>query len=121
MEDIKVEDSILLSIKKQLGSCLDTDHFDPDVIITINGALNILTQLGVGPVEGFSISSSQETWKDFVGDDKRLKMVTTYVYLKAKLVFDPPTTGAVLEVCKELIKEYEWRINVQVDPPYTFD
>lgn len=121
MDEVKVGDSILLSIKKDLGLDPGMTHFDPDIIMCINTALNVLTQLGVGPIEGFSISSSSDTWDQFIGEDQRLNMVKTYVFIKTKIMFDPPTTGAVLEVYKELAKEYEWRINVQVDPLDTFD
>lgn len=121
MADVKVEDSILLSVKKSLGLDPSMTHFDPDIIICINSVLNVLTQLGVGSSKGFIISSEDSTWDELIGEDQRLNMVKTYVFLKVKIIFDPPTTGAVLESCKELIKEYEWRLNVQVDPENTFD
>lgn len=121
MSNVKIEDSILLTVKKSLGIEPDMIHFDPDIIMCINSAFNILTQLGVGPIEGFAISSKEETWDLFIGEDKRLNMVKTYIYLKTRVTFDPPTGNAVLEAYKEQIKEYEWRLNFQVDPEYTFD
>lgn len=120
-EELKVEDSILLSIKKNLGLAPDMDNFDVDLIITINSALNILTQLGVGPNEGFSISSSENTWDEFISDEKRLNLVKTYVQLKTKVIFDPPSIGSVSNSYAELIKELEWRINAQADPGDNFD
>lgn len=120
MDDINVNDSILLSVKKSLGLDSSMTHFDPDIIMCINSAFNILTQLGVGPNEGFSIESQEETWGQFIGEDPRLNMVKTYVYLKTRVTFDPPTIGAVISAYNEQIKEYEWRLNVQVDPEYTF-
>lgn len=120
-EDVKVEDSILLSTKKSLGLEPTMEAFDPDIIMCINSALNVLTQLGVGPVEGFSISSKEDTWDGFIGEEPRLNMVKTYIYLKTKMVFDPPTIGGLMTSYQEQIKELEWRINVQVDPAYTFD
>lgn len=121
MNDVKVEDSILLSVKKNLGLDPSMTHFDPDITMCINTALNVLTQLGVGPVDGFVISSEDNTWDQFIGEDRRLNMVKTYVSIKTKLIFDPPTVGAVMESYKEQVKEYEWRLNVQVDPEDTFD
>lgn len=120
-EELKVEDSILLSIKKNLGLAPDMDHFDVDLIITINSALNILTQLGVGPNEGFTIASSENTWDELITDEKRLNLVKTYVQLKTKVIFDPPTIGSVSNSYAELIKELEWRINAQADPGDNFD
>lgn len=121
MEDVRVEDSILLSTKKSLGIEPEVTHFDPDIIVCINSALNVLTQLGVGPNEGFSISSADDTWDSFIGSEKRLNMVKTYIVLKTKLMFDPPNIGSVMEAYKEQIKEYECRINYQVDPGDAFD
>lgn len=121
MEDAKIEESILLSVKKSLGLDPSMIHFDPDIIMCINSALNVLTQLGVGPNEGFSIKSQDETWEQFLGTDPRLNMAKSYIYLKTKITFDPPTGNAVLECYKGEIKEYEWRLNCQVDPEYTFD
>lgn len=121
MTDVKVEDSILLSTKKSLGLDPSMEHFDTDIIMCVNTALNVLTQLGVGPIEGFSISSAEETWDQFLGDETRLNLVKTYVFLKTKMIFDPPTIGGLISSYQEQLKEYEWRINVQVDPEDTFD
>lgn len=110
-------DSILTSIKKLLGPDEQYTHFDTDLIIHINSVFMILTQLGVGPAAGFSIKDSSATWSDFLGADlSKLEAVKTYVYLKVRLVFDPPTSSAVLESMKDMIREYEWRLNVAVDP-----
>lgn len=120
-EDVRVEDSILLSTKKSLGLDPSVTDFDPDIIMCINTALNILTQLGVGPIDGFSISSEEDTWEQFIGEEPRLNMVKTYIFMKTKMIFDPPTIGGLMTAYQEQIKELEWRINVQVDPAYTFD
>lgn len=108
-----VTESILTSIKKMIGG-IDEDctAFDTDIIIHINSALAVLTQLGIGPAEGFSISDSSAKWIDFLTDDKKFEMVKTYVYMKVKLVFDPPLSSAVIEAMKQSIAEFEWRLNV---------
>lgn len=109
-------DSILLSIKKLLGPGAEDTHFDPDITLHINTALSVLTQLGVGPREGFAISGSEETWGQFLGEDPRLSMVKSYVYAKVKLLFDPPQSSAHAEALKSAIAEFEWRANCQADP-----
>lgn len=81
----------------------------------INSAFSVLTQLGVGPEAGFYIEDSEAVWSDFV-NDSRLEMIKTYVYLKVKLVFDPPSSSAVMEAINRQISELEWRINVTADP-----
>lgn len=108
-------DSILTSIKKLLGISEEDTSFDPDVIMNINTALAILTQIGVGPSEGFSIKDSSAQWSEFLSDDKKLNFAKTYVHLKTKLVFDPPSSSAVMESIKQTINEIEWRLSVATD------
>ena len=105
-------DSILTSIKKMLGIDEEYDCFDTDIILHINSVLMILTQLGVGPSEGFIITDKTATWEDFLNDTKKLESVKSYVYLKVKLLFDPPLSSAVMDATNSLIRELEWRLNV---------
>lgn len=104
-------DSILTSIKKLLGITEDYDFFDSDIVIHINSAFSVLTRLGVGPEEGFRINDANTIWSDFLHDDFRLELVKDYVYLKVKLIFDPPLNSAAIEAIKHQINELEWRIN----------
>lgn len=108
-------DSILTSIKKLLGISEFYEHFDADIIIHINSVFMILNQLGIGPSEGFSISDSKSTWADFIADETKIESVKTYVYLKVKLIFDPPLSSAAIASMKELIAELEWRLFVAAD------
>lgn len=110
-----MEDSILLSIKKLLGLAPEYEVFDVDIIMHINSAFSVLTQLGVGPSEGFFITDANACWSDFIMQSKRLEMVKTYVYLKVRLVFDPPSSSAVLDSMNRQINEFEWRLSVAVD------
>lgn len=109
-------ESILTSTKKMLGIPEEYEQFDMDLIIHINSVLMVLHQLGIGPTKGYSIAGKTETWQGFMGDDPRLNSVKSYVALKVRLLFDPPTSSAVMESTNRLISELEWRINVQVDP-----
>lgn len=109
-------DSILTSIKKLLGIAEEYDHFDPDITMHINTVFSVLTQLGVGPPGGFSITDKTAVWSDYVKSDSRLEMLKSYMYLKVKLLFDPPLGTASIEAINRQISELEWRINVTVDP-----
>lgn len=109
-------DSILTSVKKVLGITEEYEHFDADIIIHINAVLVILTQLGVGPKAGFSINDKTATWSDFVSDNTLLETIKPYVCLRARLLFDPPSSSAIMEAINRQIAELEWRINVTVDP-----
>lgn len=113
---LNIMESILISIKKLLGIAEDYTHFDNDIIMHINSVFLILTQLGVGPPEGFVIQDATALWTDFVSDDKNLELIKSYTYLKVKIMFDPPLSSAVLDSTNQLIKEYEWRIQVASDP-----
>ena len=108
-------DSILVSIKKLLGITEEYTHFDTDLIMHINSAFSILTQLGVGSSAGFSIRDEFAKWTDFLEEDPRLEMVKTYVHLKVKLMFDPPDRSAVADAVKRQIDELEFRLMVAAD------
>lgn len=105
-------DSILTSVKKMLGITEDYKHFDQDIIMHINSVFMILNQLGIGPAEGFSISSDVETWDEFTNDDLTIESVKSYVYLKVSLLFDPPTSSNIMDAKNRLASELEWRLNV---------
>lgn len=104
--------SILASIKKLLGPGSEHTYFDADLIMHINSVFMVLTQLGLGPPEGFTISDDSAAWSDFIPEDsKHFEAVRTYVYLQTKLVFDPPASSAVLASIERKSSELEWRLN----------
>ena len=110
-----METSILTSIKKMLGIAEDYTEFDEDIITHINSVFLNLTQLGVGPEEGVMIEDDTAVWEDFIDDSIQLQAVKTYMYLKVKLLFDPPLSSSVTESFTRMIAELEWRLNVAVD------
>ena len=110
-------DSILLSIKKLLGIKADYTNFDQDIIMHINSVFIVLKQLGVGPVEGFSISDENSIWDDYIDADEDItvSMVKSYMYAKVRLLFDPPLSSALIDALNRTISEFEWRLNVESD------
>lgn len=110
-----MDKSILDSIKKMLGIDASYTIFDQDIIMHINTVFMILNQLGVGQSEGFSIEDNKKIWKDYLNDDTKLESVKSYIYLKVKLLFDPPLSTAVIEAIKQQINELEWRLNVEAE------
>ena len=108
-------ESILTSIKKLLGITEEYEHFDQDIIMHINSVFMILTQIGVGPEDGFTISDKKTKWNEFTNDDMKIEAVKTYVYLKVRLLFDPPASSSVMEAINRSISELEWRLNIAVD------
>lgn len=105
--------SILDSTKKMLGLAADYTAFDLDVITHINSVFSVLTQLGIGPERGFSIEDSSITWDEYLGGNKLLHTIKSYVYLRVRVLFDPPSAGYVLTAVENQIKELEWRINME--------
>lgn len=108
-------ESILTSIKKLLGITEEYENFDADIIMHINSVLMILTQIGVGPPEGFFIQDETSTWADFVPDTMKIEAIKSYMYLKVKLLFDPPLSSAVMESYNRQIGELEWRITSEAE------
>ena len=117
VDDVIMSDSILDSIKKLIGTSEEYDVFDSDLIMHINSAFMILCQIGVGPSTPFRIYDNMSTWQDFLPDRDRYKSVIDYVYLRCKLIFDPPSSSFVLSSYKEQLNELEWRLNVMAETP----
>lgn len=108
-----MEDSILKSVKKVLGLHEDYDAFDIDVIMHINTAFFTLNQLGVGPEGGFEISDHTKKWSDFLGSDRDLNAVQSYVFVRVRLLFDRPETSYGIQALERQANELEWRLEVQ--------
>ncbi len=105
-------ESILTSIKKLLGITEDYPYFDTDIILHINSVFTIINQLGLGPKDGFIISGKDEVWSDFIEEPKICEAIKTYVYLKVRLLFDPPQSSALIEAINRSISEFEWRLSI---------
>lgn len=108
--------SILLTIKKMLGIAEEYHAFDIDIIIDINSVFLTLNQLGVGPIDPYQITGEEETWDDFQ-TDSFIPGIQSYVYLKTRLLFDPPTNSFLVDNIQKQIAEFEWRMNVQAETP----
>lgn len=112
---LEVSDSILKSIRDSLGIEDNGDAFDRECIPLVNTWLMVLHQVGVG-LGGFVVHDEKETWADFLGSDtKRFEGVRTYVFIRAKLVFDPPVSTHVTEILEKTYKELEWRLRVKAE------
>ena len=111
-----MDSSILTSIKKLLGIAEEDTSFDQDIIMHINTVFAILAQLGVGPANGFSIEDDGAIWSDYLGNSTNLELVKSYIYMKVRSIFDPPTSSILADAMNKNISELEWRINTTVDP-----
>lgn len=110
-----MNDSILQTVKKSLPLSLEDDYFDQEIIIHINTALMALTQLGIGPTGGIFITGPEDTWTSIIEGALDLEMAKSYVILRVKLLFDPPSNSFVLKSMENQIAEFEWRLNVQAE------
>lgn len=113
---MEITESVLTSVKKLLGIDEGYTHFDADIVMHINSVFSILTQMGVGPANGFSITGKDEGWSDFISGGAILPLVKSYVGLKVRLLFDPPLSSAAVESMNRQISEFEWRLFVAADP-----
>lgn len=110
-----MENSILNTIKSMLlGSGMDVTDFDTDLIVFINSTLSNMIQLGVSDKQ-FRITGPSETWDQLITNENILESVKEYIYIRAKMLFDPPTSSIVMEAYKEILKEDEWRITNELD------
>ncbi len=107
-----MENSILNSTKKVLGVGPDYTAFDLEILTHINSAFSAMNQFGVGPITGFVIEDAQALWTELNLPKNQLSMVRTYIYLKARALFDPPTTSYLIEAMNKQIQEHEWRLRL---------
>jgi hypothetical protein len=121
-----MEESILRATKKVLNIGLDDDSFDLDITTHINSAFSNLHQLGIGPVDGFAIDDEEAEWADFgISSTPMLSLLKTCIYLRVRLLFDPPTTSYLRDASEAQVREHEWRLStlreatdwVDPDPP----
>ena len=108
-----MEDSILKNVKKNLGIEADDTSFDEDILTHINSVFATLNQLGLGPADGFEVTGEDELWSTYLAGNLNRASVRTYMYLKVRIFFDPPTTSFHLEALNRQATELEWRLNVE--------
>ena len=105
---------ILESVRRSVVGFEDDEHFDPELVMHINTAFMILTQLGVGPSNGFSITQeSPKKWAEFTQDEESLEAIKTYIYIRVRLMFDPPSNSFLIDALERTARELEWRLNVE--------
>lgn len=110
-----MEESILTSIKEMLGLTEEYTSFDRTIIMHINSVFTILSQLGIGPDGGYRIEDKDNEWNEYISEEDNLESVKTYIYLKVRLVFDPPANSFHTQTIKEEITELEWRLTNHED------
>lgn len=114
--------SILSTIKLMLGLTPDYRAFDPEIIVFINTALVAIRQIGIGPQNGFSVITGLETWTDLLGENEPiLESVKTMLYVKVRMMFDPPSNGTIVEALNTMLDEAQWRAYIEVNPASTFN
>ena len=112
-------DSIFESVKKVVGLLGDDGSFDEDILLHINSVVSTLRQLGLSIPADFYVRDEVQTWRDLLGEFRDLDLVKSYMTMKVRLMFDPPSSSFGLKSMEEMVKEYEWRINVLTDQPYS--
>lgn len=113
----QLEESILKTIKEGLGIVDDYTAFDSQIIMHINSVFMILNQIGIGPDSCFQIQDKADAWSEFIKesdwDGELFNLVKTYIVMKVKMIWDPPSSNAVLEVYQRQIDEFEYRLNLR--------
>lgn len=106
--------SILSDTKRALGVSPTDTAFDVELIMYINGAFSVLNQIGAGPINGYMLNDGEEAWSSFF-DDVRLNFIKPIIYLRVRLLFDPPETAHAINAIKDQLAEYEYRLNTAVE------
>lgn len=115
--DSQIKDSILHDVKQMVGQEWDDSTYDVDIQTHINSIFFDLQQIGVGPEEGFAIDGPEVKWDAYLGSDKNLNAVKSYIYIRVRLLFDPPTNGFLVTSLQQQADKLEWRLMVHTDPP----
>ena len=113
----QIENSILHDIKQMLGQEWDDETYDLDIKNHINTVFFNLNQLGVGPVGGFMIQGPENLWPEYIGTKLNLNAVKSYIWMRVKMLFDPPATGPLANSLEAQANKLEWTLMVEVDPP----
>lgn len=108
-------DSILTSIKKLLGIVESDTSFDSELIMLINSALMVIMQEWYGMDHAFRIEDKTATWDDILGEDVDYEGIKQYIFLRVKLIFDPPNNSSVIEAMRKEMEDLEWRMYVWKD------
>ena len=108
-----MEASILISVKKVLGIAPEYTAFDEDILMHINTALSTLTQLGIGPAAGYTVDGTDDDWDDLFGATEHpLNAIKSYIFLRVRMLFDPPQTSYLIDAMTRQVNELEWRLNI---------
>ena len=113
--------SILTTVKKQLGITEDYVAFDEQILVSINTTMAIIRQLGAGPGNALSVVDKTTTWSALMNGNTNLDELVSYIYLRVRLEFDPPTNSFVVDSMQNQIRELEYRICVECDTVVTPD
>lgn len=112
----RIKDSILQDVKQMVGQEFDDDTYDTDIMIHTNAVFFTLQQLGVGPENGFNITTEDQLWGAYTTPSRNLDAVKSYIYLRVRLLFDPPTNSFLVTSLQKQIDQLEWRLMVDMDP-----
>jgi hypothetical protein len=118
MADEQIKDSILQDVKQMVGQEWDDTSYDLDIKTHINSVFLDLQQLGVGPSDGFEIQDASTKWDAYLGSNKNLNAVKSYIYIRVRLLFDPPTNSFLVQSLEKQVEKMEWRLQVEMDPPF---
>ena len=110
-----MNESILNSIKAMLGILADDTDFDEELISHINSFISNLTDIKIGPEDGFIIEDATTTWDQFTDDASIMAAARQYLFAATRLVFDPPSNSFVVTSLEKAKDEAYWRLYIKAD------
>jgi len=110
-------DNILETVKSGIGIQPSDTTFDGPLTNHINGALQIVNQMGLGDSTVRVSVDGSELWSQFLpdGNDELYALAKSYVILKVQSMFDPPTSGIVTGAMEKLLDEAASRLIYEIE------
>lgn len=105
--------TVLEDVRKVIGGDMIDPHFDQELCMHINSVLVGLRQIGVKT--GTNIVNDETLWSELVPNIIDVESIKTWLGLKVRLIFDPPTSSYVSSAIEENLRELEFRIQLEVD------
>lgn len=105
--------TILEDVRKVIGGGLIDHYFDEQICMHINTEIFTLDQLGV--VINHVVVNDETKWTEVIPDIKEFEAIKTWLGLKVRLIFDPPTSSYVMESITSNLNELEFRIQTKAD------
>ena len=105
---------IITDVKQMVGASIYDNSFDVNIVIAINSALAVLSDIGISEVDDTCLNVDDVMkWDELLKGRTDIEYIKSYIHLKVKMLFDPPSSSALLDAYNRQIAEFEWRLSTK--------